>query len=84
MEDSYKQMIELSFLKASVYSSKLSNAIYFLDGMSGYMTRCFYNSLCSMRYVCYLQIESWKGSTICSTMYNNPHGKVLAIDNFCE
>ena len=84
MEETYTQAIQNALTKASLYDSKLSNEIFLLDGMSGYMTRCFYNNLCSMNDVRYLEIGSWKGSTLCSAMYKNPHGTFLAIENFSE
>ena len=79
-----KIYIDLSLLKTDVYNSKLTNDIYFLHGMSGFKTRCFYNNICSMRDARYLEIGSWKGSTICSAMFENPHGYFMAIDNFSE
>ena len=62
----------------------MTNDIHLLHGMSGFKTRCFYNNLCSMRDARYLEIGSWKGSTICSAMFENPHGYFMAIDNFSE
>ena len=58
MEETYIQAIQNALTKASLYDSKLSNEIFLLDGMSGYMTRCFYNNLCSMNDVRYLEIGS--------------------------
>ena len=45
------------------------------------MAQCFYNNLCS---ICYLEIRCWKGSMLCSAMYENLHGTFTGIDNFTE
>jgi hypothetical protein len=80
----YQESIENSLKKASVHDSNLTNEIFDLEGFSGKMTRCFYNNLCSMKDTRYLEIGCWKGSTLCSAMYENPHGTFVGIDNFSE
>ena len=45
------------------------------------MAQCFYNNLCS---ICYLEIRCWKGSMLCSAMYESLHGTFTGIDNFTE
>ena len=55
-----------------------------LHSISGFKTRCFYNNLCLMTDARYLEIGSWEGSTLCSAMFENPHGYFMAIDNFTE
>ena len=39
-----------------------------------------YNNICSMKDARYLEIGTWKGSSICSAMCNNKM-TCLAIDN---
>ena len=69
--------------KAEKLETKLPDVIFDIHGMSGRMGRIFLNELCSPQWVKYLEIGSWKGSTICSASYDNP-GKFVACDNFCE
>ena len=83
-KEEYIQLIYEALKKSFEYKSKLCDDIFAIDGMSGKMTRCFYNNLCSMDNARYLEIGAYKGSTFCSAMYNNPHGSYLAIDNFSE
>ena len=78
----YKKCIKSSFEKAWIYDSKSTDDIYNLEGYSGKMTQCFYNNLCSMKDTRYLEIGTWKGSTLCSAMYENSHGTFPGIDNF--
>ena len=75
--------IEESLSKADTYDSTISHEILNLDGMSGKKTRHFYNNICSMNDARYLEIGTWKGSSICSAMYNNEM-VCLAIDNWSE
>ena len=49
--------------------------------MSGKKTRHFYNNICSMKEARYLEIGTWKGSSICSAMCNNKI-TCVAIDNW--
>ena len=54
-----------------------------MEGMSGHKTRHFYNQLLSMDDARYLEIGTWKGSSICSAMYGNRINAVC-IDNWSE
>lgn len=63
--------------------SKCSAEILALPGMSGQKTRHFYNNLVSMPGAQYLEIGSWKGSSVCSAMFENS-ADVTCIDNFSE
>lgn len=71
--------------KAENGVSKLPHEIYMeMDGMSGVKTRHFYNNL--LEYpegARYLEIGTWKGSSVCSAMYGN-RANVVCIDNFSE
>tara|TARA_B100000123_G_C25736728_1_gene431812 strand:+ start:2196 stop:2855 length:660 start_codon:yes stop_codon:yes gene_type:complete len=68
---------------ADEYKSKVTPEILNMDGMSGIKTRHFYNNICSMKEASYLEIGTWKGSSICSAMCNNKMS-CLAIDNWSE
>lgn len=67
----------------------LPDGIIQMEGMSGLLTRAFYNCLCSFkipgRKTEYLEVGTWKGSSFVSAMYNNgdtTHGTV--VDNWSE
>lgn len=79
--------IEGAFVTAHAYSSKLPNAILTMEGMSGLKYRHFLNRLFELlgvhQVTNYLEIGSWKGSTLCSSIYGN-NVNALAIDNFSE
>jgi hypothetical protein len=75
--------IKNSLSKTDNYSSKITDEILSMPGMSGPKTRHFYNNLCSMNDARYLEIGTWKGSSICSAMCNNKM-TCVAIDNWSE
>ncbi len=79
----YINHINLSFENAENYKSKLCNEILFMEGMSGIKTRHFYNNLLSIDDSRYLEIGTWKGSSVCSAMYRN-NASVICIDNFSQ
>ena len=79
----YKEHIVNSFAKAEEYSSKINNDILELDGMSGKKTRHFYNNLLNLEDSRYLEIGTWKGSSVCSAMFKNK-SQVVCIDNWSE
>jgi hypothetical protein len=54
-----------------------------MEGMTGTKTRHFYNNLLEMQDARYLEIGTWKGSSVCSAMCNNK-AKILCIDNWSE
>jgi hypothetical protein len=81
--ETYKALIEKSFQNAENNVSKITNDIIQMDGMSGTKTRHFYNNLLSTGDARYLEIGTWKGSSVCSAMCNNK-AKVTCIDNWSE
>ena len=70
--------------KANNNESKLTPSILQLQGMSGVKTRHFYNNICSHPAAKYLEVGSWKGSTLISALYNNQHCPAVAIDNWSQ
>jgi len=54
-----------------------------MEGMSSTKTRHFYNNLLQMTDARYLEIGTYKGSSVCSAMFNN-RAKVICIDNWSE
>lgn len=68
---------------ANRFQTKLAPEITSMEGMSGLKTRIFYNELCSLkvegRDTEYLEVGTWKGSTVCSALWENSkcHGTVI-------
>jgi hypothetical protein len=83
METTYKTIIERSFQNAENNISKITNDIINMEGMSGTKTRHFYNNLLDTEDARYLEIGTWKGSSVCSAMCGNK-AKVICIDNWSE
>lgn len=79
----YKTLIDTAFLNAENNISKITNDIIAMEGMSGIKTRHFYNNLLNTEDARYLEIGTWKGSSVCSAMCNNK-AKVVCIDNWSE
>ena len=75
--------VEKSLKYTNYYRSKISNDILKIHGMSGEKTRHFYNNICSMNDARYLEIGTWKGSSLCAAMCNNKM-TCVAIDNWSE
>ena len=75
--------IEHSFDYAEKGISNITNEILAMEGMSGTKTRHFYNNLLNKDEARYLEIGTWKGSSVCSAMYKN-HATVVCIDNWSE
>jgi len=78
-----KQHIETSFENAENGESKITDEILYMQGMSGQNTRHFYNNLLNKDDARYLEIGTWKGSSVCSAMCGNK-AKVVCIDNWSE
>lgn len=72
--------IEDSFKKTS---SKVTDEILSMQGMSGKRTRHFYNNICSLPGINYLEIGCWKGSSTCSALHGNDL-TAFVIDNWSE
>ena len=83
MMETYKTLIETAFKNAENNISKNTNDIINMEGMSGTKTRHFYNNLLTTEDARYLEIGTWKGSSVCSAMCGNK-AKVVCIDNWSE
>jgi len=83
MEKTYISLIETAFQNAENNISKITQDIVNMEGMSGTKTRHFYNNLLSLEGARYLEIGTWKGSSVCSVMCGNK-SKVICIDNWSE
>lgn len=78
-----KQHVEIAFENAEKDESKITDGILNMEGMSGKKTRHFYNNLLNMDDARYLEIGTWKGSSVCSAMCGNK-AKIVCIDNWSE
>jgi SAM-dependent methyltransferase len=78
-----KQYIEQSLQNAENNISKITDHIKNMEGMSGLKTRHFYNNLLNIPDARYLEIGTWKGSSVCSAMCGNK-ATVVCIDNWSE
>jgi hypothetical protein len=81
--NTYKTLVDTAFQNAENNISKITDEIIAIDGMSGKKTRHFYNNLLNTDDARYLEIGTWKGSSVCSAMCNNK-AKVICIDNWSE
>lgn len=80
----YVNAIKKSFAKALKYKSKLPSWILEIQGMSGKKYRHLINNLGFLIPNCrYLEIGSWKGSTLCSAIFSNTITSYV-IDNWSE
>ena len=75
--------VEQCLIKTDNLESKVDEYILNMEGMSGAKTRHFYNNICNMEDARYLEIGTWKGSSICSAMCGN-NMTCVAIDNWSE
>lgn len=82
-EKKYIEHLNNSLKLAKNNTSKIDDYIKNIDGMSGEMTRHLYNNILNFEDARYLEIGTWKGSTICSAMAGN-QATVLCIDNWSE
>jgi len=81
--ETYKNLISIAFENAENKISKITEEIIKMEGMSGTKTRHFYNNLLNTEDARYLEIGSWKGSSVCSAMCGNK-ATVVCIDNWSE
>lgn len=81
--DELAQHLDLAFENAEKNQSKITAEIIDMEGFTGLKTRHFYNNLLSKNSIRYLEIGTWKGSSVCSAMCNNT-ASVVCIDNWSE
>ena len=81
--DKYRLVVERAFECAERGVSNITEDVKSMDGMSGAKTRHFYNNLVGMPSARYLEIGTWKGSSVCAAMCGND-ADVLCIDNWSQ
>jgi hypothetical protein len=75
--------LKRAFEESNAGRSKVNSDILALSGMSGAKTRHFYNNLLQLEDARYLEVGTWKGSSVCSAMCGNS-AQVVCIDNWAE
>lgn len=73
-----------SVIEANQQRSRVAPAILQLDGMSSPKVRHLINNLCGLPDCSYLEVGSWKGSTLCSALSGNSLARACAVENFAE
>lgn len=73
-----------SVARAEAQKSCVSDAVLSIDGMSSPRIRHLLNNLCNFDGCRYLEVGSWKGSTLCSALKNNRLDRACAYENFAE
>lgn len=63
--------------------SKLPADVLELEGMSGKKTRHLYNNICDLPNATYLEVGTYKGSSLISAYYRNIVNCVC-VDNWCQ
>ena len=81
LQDKYIKHVEHALNNADQNISFISEEIKSIEGMTGEKTRHFYNNLLNMDDARYLEIGTWKGSSVCSAMYGNK-ADIICIDNW--
>ena len=76
------EYIDSCYKKSFQFISNLDERVVLIDGMSGRAFRCFLHNLCEFPNTSYLEIGTWKGSTLCSAM--NENNVFVGIDNFSQ
>ena len=75
-----------SIVRASMDISQLSSMILSMEGMSSSKVRHLLNNLATREETRYMEVGSWKGASLCSTLYTNDQSLTyaVAIDNFSQ
>lgn len=78
---SLRRQAERALAAAEGGRSKLPPSVLALEGYSSPTVRHFLNNLCAFPAARYLEVGTWKGSSLMSASYGNP-GRFTAVDNF--
>lgn len=81
----YRRIIEESIAAAESLKTKLPDEIFLIPGYSSKMVRILLNSVVEkMNDSTYLEIGSFRGSTLVSALYKNAVKDAYAVDNWSE
>jgi hypothetical protein len=75
--------VEAAIADAAAGRSRLGRDALALEGLSSPAVRHLLNNLCAPRGVNYLEVGTYKGSTLIAASYGNP-GRFTAVDDFSE
>jgi hypothetical protein len=78
-----KRRVEDAIARAAAGQSRLEPEALALDGLSSPAVRHLLNNLCAARDVRYLEVGTYKGSTLVAASYRNA-GRFTAVDDFSE
>jgi|SRR6056300_1039335 len=76
--------VHKSIEKACNNESQIDDSVLGLEGMSCARTRHLFNNLCSNNVNNYMEVGSYLGSTICSSISNNNLKNAYYFENFSE
>lgn len=76
-----RRQAERAIREAEAGRSRLPPAVLALEGLSSPTVRHFMNNVCRFATANYLEVGTWKGSTLISASYGNP-GSFTAVDDF--
>lgn len=76
--------VEHALEAANTRTTKLTNQVMAISGMTTDPVRIFLNELCSASDVHYLEIGVHQGATLCAALFNNQPVSAIAIDNFSQ
>jgi hypothetical protein len=80
--------LERCLARSMADTSSLSDDVLRLPGFSGIMTRHLYNNVCSLRVpgrdTRYLEVGTWKGSSLVSALFGNDHVHATVVDNWSQ
>jgi hypothetical protein len=79
----YINHLQKSFDDAELKISNIDDFVRNIEGMTGIKTRHLYNNIVGIPDARYLEIGTWKGSSVCAAMMNN-QAKVLCVDNWSQ
>lgn len=79
----YINHLQKSFDNAELKISNINDFVKNIEGMTGIKTRHLYNNIVGMPDARYLEIGTWKGSSVCAAMMNN-QAEVLCVDNWSQ
>ena len=78
-----ERRVEAAIARAAAGESRLAPEALALEGLSSPAVRHLLNNLCAPADVRYLEVGTYKGSTLVAASYGNP-GRFTAVDDFSD
>lgn len=82
-----KAILNIQHLNKSIQLSlfdHLPKELYEIEGMSSNKGRNFLNQVCKIDDFHYLEVGTWKGSTLIASLFNNQYASAYAIENWSQ